>query len=247
MMQGSNPRFPMRFGLVLFLIGLPGAALAAEDRYGPSRSTVRAAAVAPVAVSAAPAMRAPTDYRGRTLSWASKSAVAAQVDPPAAAGPPQVFASRGPGSAPLPTSLYDTPAPAPRATVVPAPAMATPPAYSPPPTPVQPTAAWPQPAQPSLPPPPGTSPLAGAPGYGYSPPRSYSVVREWGGTPDRIPTPPAASQFSGREVALDPNTLSAAAQPDQAADDEVDEEGAQQQRDQQKQNLARQGAKGGRQ
>ncbi len=237
MMQGSNPRFPMRFGLVLLLIGLPGAALAAEDRYGPSRSTVAAAAVTPVAVSAAPAMRAPTDYRGRTLSWASKSAVAAQVDPPAAAAPPQVFASRGPGPAPLPTSLYDTPAPA----------IATPPAYSPTPAPVQPTAAWPQPAQPSLPPPPGTPPLAGAPGYGYSPPRSYSVVREWGGTPDRIPTPPAASQFSGREVALDPNTLGAAAQPDQVADDEVDEEGAQQQRDQQKQNLAKQGAKGGRQ
>lgn len=236
MVQGSNPRFPMRFGLVLILIGLPGAALAAEDRYGPSRSTVPAAAVSPAAVSAAPAMRAPTDYRGRTLSWASKSAVAAQADPPAAAAPPQVFASRGPGPAPLPTSLYDTPAPA----------IATPPAYSPTPAPVQPTAAWPQPAQPSLPPP-STPPLAGAPGYGYSPPRSYSVVREWGGTPDRIPTPPAASQFSGREVALDPNTLGAAAQPDQAADDEVDEEGAQQQRDQQKQNLAKQGAKGGRQ
>jgi hypothetical protein len=227
----------MRFGLVLFLIGLPGAALAAEDRYGPSRSTVRALAINPVAMSAAPAMRAPTDYRGRTLGWASKSAVAAQVDPPAAAPPPQVFASRGPGPAPLPTSLYDTPAPA----------IATAPAYSPTSAPVQPSAAWPQPAQPSLPPPPGTPPLAGAPGYGYSPPRSYSVVREWGGTPDRIPTPPAASQFSGREIALDPNTLGAAAQPDQAADDEVDEEGAQQQRDQQKQNLAKQATKGGRQ
>jgi hypothetical protein len=57
----------MRFGLVLFLIGLPGAALAAEDRYGPSRSTVGALAINPVAMSAAPAMRAPTDYRGRTL------------------------------------------------------------------------------------------------------------------------------------------------------------------------------------
>jgi hypothetical protein len=241
----------MRLGLVLFLIGLPGAALAAEDRYGPSRSSVPATAVTPVAVSATPAMRAATDYRGRTLSWAGKSAVAAPVDPPAASAPPQVFASRGPGPAPLPTSLYDAPAPTSPAAVVKASAIATPPVYSPAPAspapapvPAQPPVAWTQPAQPSLPPPPSTPQLASAPGYGYSPPRSYSVVREWGGTPDRIPTPPAAAQFSGREVALDPNTLgAAAAQPDPASDDEGDEEAAQQQRDLQKQNRA----KGGRQ
>ncbi|MDB5469166.1 MAG: hypothetical protein JWR84_726 [Caulobacter sp.] len=233
----------MRLGLVLLLIGLPGAALAAEDRYGPSRSHIPVAAVIPVSATAAPVLREPTDYRGRTLTWSGKPFAAAPQGPPAAppqaapAPPPQVFASRSPEPARLPTSLYDAPALAP---APPAPAIATPPAYSPPPAPAQPQAAvWPQAVQPSLPPPPSPPPLAGSPSYGYSPPRSYSVVREWGGTPDRIPTPPAAAQFSGREVALDPNTLGAAQQPDSPAEDEVDEEQAQQQRDQQKQNLAK--------
>ena len=213
----------MRLGLVILLIGLPGAALAAEDRYGPSRSQAPVAAVIPVSATAAPAFREPTDYRGRTLSWAGKPVSAApQAAPtaPAAApapAPPPVLASRGPEPSRLPTSLYDAPAAQP---------------------------AQPSPPVPTLPSPPSPPPLAGSPSYGYSPPRSYSVVREWGGTPDRIPTPPAASQFSGREVALDPNTLGAAPQLDQASDEEVDEDQAQQQRDQQQKNLAKQATKG---
>ena len=65
---------------------------------------------------------------------------------------------------------------------------------------------------------------AGSPTYGYSPPRAYSVVREWGGTPDRIPSPPKGGTYSGREVALDPNTLGAAQPQDPPTEDEVDEE-----------------------
>jgi hypothetical protein len=199
----------MRCGLILLLLGLPGAALAAEDRYGPSRG--RDPVVAPNVVSAAgPAVvgRAPSDYRGRLLNWSGKPPGAVQAvapippSPIAAAPPPQVFASRGPDPARLPTSLYDAPA-----------------APSP--------AAWPQAVtalEPSLPPPPSAPPAAGSPSYAYSPPRAYSVVREWGGTPDRIPSPPRAGSFSGREVALDPNTLGAAQQPDPPPEDEVDEE-----------------------
>ncbi|WGM40193.1 hypothetical protein [Caulobacter sp. NIBR1757] len=220
----------MRLGLILLLIGLPGAALAAEDRYGPSRSQSPPAAVIAASSPVPPALREPTDYRGRTLSWAGKPVTAAPraapVTPAAiVAAPPPVLASRAPEPSRLPTSLYDAPAPA-----------------------AQPAAAGPQPTPPSLPPPPSPPPLAGTPNYGYSAPRSYSVVREWGGTPDRIPTPPAASQFSGREVALDPGTLGAAQQPDPASDDEADEEQAQQQRDQQQRdqqqkNLAKQATK----
>ncbi|MDO9335891.1 MAG: hypothetical protein Q7T61_05780, partial [Caulobacter sp.] len=87
-----------------------------------------------------------------------------------------------------------------------------------------PPAVWPQAAavvQPSPPPPP---PPAVAPSYGYSPPRAYSVVREWGGTPDRIPSPPKAAAFSGREVALDPNTLGANPSSEPPPEDEANEE-----------------------
>lgn len=237
----------MRPGLILLLIGLPGAALAAEDRYGPSRTPVVAAVAGPAAAIAAPAPREPTDYRGRTLSWAGKPVAAAPQQAPMAAPtpapPPQVFASRAPEPARLPTSLYDAPAPA--APVAPPPVY-TPPAPTPPavqPPAPQPPVAWTPPPQPTLPPPPSTPPIAGSPAYAYSPPRSYSVVREWGGTPDRIPAPPKDGQFSGREVALDPNTLGAAQQPDNAPDEEVDEEQAQQQRDAQQKN-AKQAAKG---
>ncbi|RYF94860.1 MAG: hypothetical protein EON95_03810, partial [Caulobacteraceae bacterium] len=121
----------MRYGLVLLLLGLPGAALAAEDRYGPSRSrepTVAPMAV-PIAASAAGPLlagREPSAYSGRLLNWSGKPA----GPPPGAAPPPvtrpfvapspvasapspQVYASRGPAPARLPTSLYDTPVPAP--------------------------------------------------------------------------------------------------------------------------------------
>lgn len=214
----------MRPGLVLLLIGLPGAALAAEDRYGPSRAQVTPAAVIPASATAVPVRRAPTEEGGRVLSWAGKQAAAPQPVPsrPASSqasisSPAPVQPSRAPEPA-LPASLYDAPAPA-------APA---------------PVAAWSQPVQPVLPPPPSTPPLAGSPTYGYSPPRAYSVVREWGGTPDRIPTPPSASQFSGREVALDPATLGAAQPVDPPAGDEADEE-------QPQQKIAKQSTKGGRQ
>ncbi|MCE3289434.1 MAG: hypothetical protein K0R83_1446 [Caulobacter sp.] len=231
----------MRSGLILLLLGLPGAALAAEDRYGPSRSP----AIAPIAAAtvAPPAVVPPTDYRGRLLTWSGKPA--APVAAPVAAAPapvpvvatpappPRLYASRAPEPARLPTSLYDAPAPAPvvQPALPPAPVAAAPPITVPPPVaapvvaPPAPTppAVWPQAvAAPSLPPPPSAPPAAGAPNYGYSPPRAYSVVREWGGTPDRIPSPPQA--FSGREVALDPLTLGAPQQPDPPAEDEMDEE-----------------------
>ncbi len=217
--MGSNPRFVMRFGLILLLLGLPGAALAAEDRYGPSR--VGHPIVAPIAAStAAPALasREPSDYRGRLLNWSGKSSAAVQAVAPAPAtapifsAPPPVFASRGPEPARLPTSLYDTPAPV----------AAAPAAQPPAPPPLR--AAWPQTGEPSLSMPPSAPPIAGSPTYGYSPPRAYSVVREWGGTPDRIPSPPKGGTYSGREVALDPNTLGAAQPQDAPPEEEVDEE-----------------------
>ena len=221
----------MRSGLILLLLCLPGAALAAEDRYGPSRSP----AVAPIAAAtAAPAVAVPpTDYRGRLLTWSGKpagQAVAPVAATPAPvpvvatpAPPPRLYASRAPEPARLPTSLYDAPAPAPvvQPAPTPAPVAAAPPVVAP--SAAAPPAVWPQAvAASSLPPPPGAPPAAGAPSYGYSPPRAYSVVREWGGTPDRIPSPPQA--FSGREVALDPLTLGAPQQPDPPAEDEMDEE-----------------------
>lgn len=229
----------MRSGLLLLLLGLPGAALAAEDRYGPSRGPV----AAPIAAAtAAPAAAAPTTgYSGRLLSWSGKPAAGQPAAPVAAPPrqvaapvvqppPPQVFASRGPDPVRLPTSLYDAPAAAPpvarpqpaAAPIAPPQPVAAPPA-SPAPAAVPPSTVWPQAAaEPVLPPPPA-APLPGSRTYAYSPPRAYSVVREWGGTPDRIPNPPRAETFGGREVALDPNTLGAAQQPD-PPEEEVDEE-----------------------
>lgn len=176
----------MRPGLILLLIGLPGAAMATEDRYGPSR---RPDPALTVAASTPPA--AASGYGGEMLSWSSKPA--AVRSPPADAAPsPQVYAPRAPApaqaAAGLPTSLYDPARTVSRPAPPSAAAPATPPA------------------------------LTAGSAYGNYQPRAYSVVREYGGTPDRIPAPPPQSAFSGPEVALIPGLLGGAPQNDPAAD-----------------------------
>lgn len=62
------------------------------------------------------------------------------------------------------------------------------------------------------------SPPVSASPYGNYQPRAYSVVREYGGTPDRIPAPPPQNSFTGPEVSLAPGLLGAAPQDDPASD-----------------------------
>jgi hypothetical protein len=82
-------------------------------------------------------------------------------------------------------------------------------------------------AAPSLPPPPSAQAVAANSAYGYNPARSYSVVREFGGTPDRIPAPPPQSAFAGRgEIALDP-ALMGGSDPDRADEPQDQDEDAQ--------------------
>ncbi|HYE45634.1 MAG TPA: hypothetical protein VEA44_07655 [Caulobacter sp.] len=210
----------MRPGLVLLLIGLPSAAMAAEDRYGPTRRPDPILARSQPAASPA---RDASGYNGRMLSWSGKADAAAPAvrpPPPVAPSRPQAMASRSPEPTPparLPTSLYDTPAPAPAA--APAAGPAPPPGASSAP------AAWPSPQpQAALPPPPSPPRLAAA-GTAYSAPRAYSVVREYGGTPDRIPPPPPQSAFTGREVALDPGLLSERRDEDPPEDETEEDAG----------------------
>jgi hypothetical protein len=202
----------MRSGLFLLFLALPSAALAAEDRYGPTRRPD------PILTASQPAAAAPREtsgYSGQMLNWSNKAAgpvvqPAAPVMQPA----PQAAAPNR-----LPTSLYDGPsAPGPAPSPAPAPAPRPAPQPAPP-------AAW-QTAQPStaLPPPPSPQPIAGSAlaTSAYNAPRAYSVVREYGGTPDRIPPPPPQSAFTGREVALDPGLLSEPREEEDRPEDEED-------------------------
>ncbi|MDH4385983.1 MAG: hypothetical protein QE280_11135 [Caulobacter sp.] len=72
------------------------------------------------------------------------------------------------------------------------------------PTPIPPSAPKAQ-----APPPASSKPDAGyGYGYGSGSARSYSVAREFGGTPDRILAPLPQSAYKGRaEVALSPDIL----------------------------------------
>lgn len=139
------------------------------------------------------------NWSGKAPSREVEPRPAATVTSPAPARAQPVYADRG-GVAPaprspaaLPASLYDTPA-------------------------APPTRAAPASEQPTAP-----SPLIAATPYGVYQPRAYSVVREYGGTPDRIPAPPPQTAFTGPEVSLTPGLFGAAPQDDPANDADTDD------------------------
>lgn len=215
----------MRSGLLLLFLALPSAALAAEDRYGPTR---RPDPVLNTSQSVAAPPRETSGYTGQMLNWSNKPAAPAAQ--PARQQAMVTPAPQAPVQSRLPTGLYDGPAPqtapaaAPRTAPIPAP-------QAPAPQPItQAPPAWHLPqAAAALPPPPSPAPVASPAmaGSAYNAPRAYSVVREYGGTPDRIAPPPPQSAFTGREVTLDPGLLS---EPREDRRDEDEEEDIEQPR-----------------
>jgi hypothetical protein len=206
----------MRSGLFLLLIGIPGAAMATEDRYGPARAPDPALAL--VSARAAEAPR--SGYNGQLLNWSGRSEsvspapVSGPVQPPkpvqaATAAAPARYAAATPvasAAASLPKGLYDGAAPAP----APAPVgTSAPQAY----------------VASAQPPTPSAAPVAayGSPWGDYRP-RAYSVVREYGGTPDRIPAPPPQSAFTGPEISLAPGLLGSSPDNTPPADDDADDQ-----------------------
>lgn len=180
------------------LAGSAVGAHAAEDRYGPPPATRALAAVGVAGQAQAARSLAPTPYAGRLLGWTGKVAprvieAAPQPQPqPAPQYQPQPVAARAPvpfqpqapqaaarQQAALPQSLYDRPVAAP------APA----PQYRP----------QPQPQRSATLPPPPSAPRVAAGDNGGA--RSYSVIREFGGQPDRIALPPPTSYWATREQA----------------------------------------------
>jgi hypothetical protein len=164
----------------------------------------------PIAAWAGPA---PTPQR---VSYPSIAAPVAQTP---VAYTPQSPAPQGVAAAPLPTSLYDRPtAPAPQAYAPPA-AKAPAPQAAPPPMQQAaaepqrpPMPAAPQPTQPyqapraqaaaTLPPPPSNPVRTSTPDEAR--PRAYSVLREFGGTPDPIDIPPPTSYWATRPETAPP-------------------------------------------
>lgn len=202
----------MRLALIALILTLPGAALAAEDRYGPARKAPpTAVAGGPVAAGTA----GPSAYGGPTLTWSGKQGGApeprlapARADPPLAQpAPARTYSAApvpavAPPSQPLPQSLYDSPAPTPRPPE--ARPQVAPQGYGsqgsgPQPAPVAAFQPPPAPTPPSEPP-----VYRGV--YGANAPRAYSVVREFGGQPDRIPS--ARENGAGRtEITLAPDLV----------------------------------------
>ncbi len=220
----------MRLALVIALLASASATVAhaAEDRYGPPRAqpvAVPAAYAAPAAAGVA------APYGGPMLSWGGKTALAPAAAPmvqaapayqpvqpqpaaytpsgwrdvtpgaaaPRAAVPAPAPAPRPVAAAPLPTSLYDRPAPAapqPR----PAPRAQAPLPVQPQPQPL----AREQAAAAALPPSPAAPRALAAAQPGGTSARAYSVVREFGGTPDPIDIPPPTSYWATRPGALAP-------------------------------------------
>jgi hypothetical protein len=224
----------MRLHLLLLLLGLPGAALAAEDRYGATRSVLPMSAALPFGgqPGTAGSGRVP-----RRLTWPGQieqPAQAAAAAPPASGIIPDRLGSSHPGVAGnLPGAAM--PGRHPEAGLSAAPVMApvpSAPRFDPPrqetlaakPGPTVQMAA--PPSVPMAPPvaaqamPPPPVPVAN---LGYGSARAYSVVREFGGSPDRIAAPAPQSAFRGRaEVSLLPEvagslspSTSDMAEPDQ--------------------------------
>lgn len=153
----------------------PGAL--AGDRYGPPPARP---SVLPEP-TLAPGAPTPVSYAGPTLAWPGKVAVAAPLTPQAPAAPQRLAEGLyrgGPAAAPPP----------------PAPTAPLPDSLYAPTQPAQPPAA-------SLPPPPGPTRLATAAPYAASTPRAYSVIREYGGTPDPIAPPVGAGSLAFRPEA----------------------------------------------
>ncbi len=145
----------------------------AGDRYGPP--PVRGAG-APGQPSSAPTQ---VSYGGPTLGWPGKVAMApAAPSAPLAPVAPQRLANGLYGGRPS----YAPQAPQPPTTPQPPtpPTAPLPDSLYAPARPVDPIA--------TLPPPPGPTKLAASP-YAGSSPRAYSVIREYGGTPDPIAPP----------------------------------------------------------
>jgi hypothetical protein len=190
----------MRLALLVLILGLPGAALAAEDRYGPARRTVGVEGQQSTAGSPAR-----SGYSGPMLGWSGKSGPAPAPRQPVNTAAPARQVQSPPVQSPerLPASLYDDAGPA----VATPQAAAMLPEQQPPPPRLQQAATWTAPPPAALPPPPAPTQPTGAPvyrgTYGANAPRAYSVVREFGGQPDRIPA--ARETLDGRkEITLDP-------------------------------------------
>ncbi len=181
------------------------------------------------AVASAPALPqpiAPWAGQAPTPQRVSYPSIAAPVQPaPQPAFVPQAPARQAAAPQPLPTSLYDRPAAPPAQAYAPPPVQQ--PVQQPSPQParqavvqptLQPLPAPQQPTQPyqaprgqaaSLPPPPST-PTRMTAGPEDARPRAYSVLREFGGTPDPINIPPPTSYWATRpETAPPPEDASA--------------------------------------
>ncbi len=222
----------MRLHLLLLLLGLPGAALAAEDRYGATRTVLPS----PLAFGEQPGTGGSSRVP-RRLTWPGQIEQFAQpaaAEPPASRTIPDRIGSSHPGvagnlsGAALPDrqleagfSAAPAMAPAPSAPRFDPPRQETL-AAKPPPT-VQMAA----PPRESMAPPVAAQAMASPPvpvaNLGYGSARAYSVVREFGGSPDRIAAPAPQSAFRGRaEVSLLPEvagslspSTSDMAEPDQ--------------------------------
>lgn len=162
----------------------------AGDRYGPPPARRPLATAAPAQPGAAPT---PISYNGPLLNWAGKRPAQAPVQPAAPGAPQRIPGGLYRGQPGVPTPpVAPAPPPAPYApAALPdslyAPVRAAPSAPVAPAPPVAPVA----PAAPvaTLPPPPSPQRLAASSPYASSTPRAYSVIREYGGTPDPIPAP----------------------------------------------------------
>ncbi|MBX3479913.1 MAG: hypothetical protein KF842_05905 [Caulobacter sp.] len=139
----------------------------------------------------------PQAYGGPTLTWSGK----AQASVPDARRSVAAAPTAPVRSPPAYADRGAAPAPAPPASL--------------------PTSLYDGPAAPAQAAPP-SPPVAASP-YGNYQPRAYSVVREYGGTPDRIPAPPPQSAFTGPEVSLMPGLLGAAPPDDPAGDADTED------------------------
>lgn len=198
-MISSRAFFTLSAGLLLASAGVASAQSLVQDRYGPPP-----AAAAHQSQPAAPGVGG---YGGQMLGWAGKrSPAAASAGSPSPARPEPMalarqFAPASAAFAPPPTAPRPTPdvqpgyEPVLRASI-PAAADAAPDLLGGPPTGSLPTSIYGGPAVPAPQPAPTPRTYAQAsatPRAGGS--QLYSLHREYGMTPDAIPTPPAGDNF----------------------------------------------------
>lgn len=177
-------RRPIAFAAAMALAALSAQAADAQTRYGPGPSTLSWPGKASPPAQAEPAVQTVASTRPEPVApWAPRIAartappLAVPVAAPVAPAPrpePIAAPTAAPAARALPSHLYEAPAPAPRA----APQQQTALLGAPPPRPAA------APLNPSAP--------AG--------PRFYSVYREYGVSPDAIPTAPQSNR--GQETTL---------------------------------------------